>query len=101
MSIFKGKNILITGASCGIGQAFAKKLAEEGANLILVARSFDRLSLVKEELERNSRVNIYVYKADLSKPDGPIRLYDQVKNDGLCVDILINNAGSGIQAGRL
>ena len=90
MERYKDKTILITGASSGIGEAFAKRLNELGANLILTARSEDKLI----ELASTMR-NAYVIPGDLSDRDFPSKLYNSVKEKSLQVDILINNAGFG------
>ena len=90
MDIYKNKTILITGASSGIGECFAKTLNNLGANLILTARSEDKLV----ELASNMK-NAHVIAGDLSKKDFPEKLYSKVKEKNLEVDILINNAGFG------
>lgn len=66
---FKGKNIIITGASGGIGAEIARLCAERGANLVLLARSIDKLENLKKKLEGQYRVRVYVYKLDVSDTD--------------------------------
>lgn len=95
MKSFKGTTALITGASSGIGEAFARTLAARQANLILIARSEDKLHKLAEALSEEHGVAVHVFPGDLSLEDTPQRLYDQVKDKGLSVDILINNAGFG------
>ena len=90
MERYKDKTILITGASSGIGEAFAKRLDQLGANLILTARSENKLISLAETMH-----NAIVISGDLSNPDFPKKLYQQVKERGQIVDILINNAGFG------
>ena len=90
MNEFKNKTILITGASSGIGETFAKKLDKFGARLILTARSEDKLN----ELA-NSMNDAIVIAGDLSKKEFPQQLYDKIKESNREVDILINNAGFG------
>jgi len=90
MNIYKNKTILITGASSGIGQCFAENLDKLGANLILTARSSDKLEDMASKM-----TNAIVIPGDLSKEDFSNELYNQVKNKGIKVDILINNAGFG------
>ncbi|MBO9658636.1 MAG: SDR family oxidoreductase [Chitinophagaceae bacterium] len=85
---------LITGGSAGIGYELAKIFAEEGHNLILVARSESDLQSVRDELE-GSGVNIITITKDLFEPDAAFELYDDIKSRGLTVDILVNNAGQG------
>ena len=90
METYKGKTILITGASSGIGECFAYNLNKMGAKLILTARSEDKL------LDMASNMNdAYVFSGDLSKKNFAKDLYNKIKDENLVVDILINNAGFG------
>lgn len=86
---------LITGASGGIGLAFAKTFAQHGHNVILVARNKDKLKEVQEEIKADSVVETLVYDFDLTSLDNVQRLYDELKSASICVDILVNNAGFG------
>jgi len=95
MNSFKGKTVLITGASSGIGEAFAKKLASSKANLIITARSKDRLELLAKSLERMHSIRVHTYPIDLSQPGSARILYQRIKESGLPIDVLINNAGFG------
>lgn len=90
-----GKTALVTGASSGIGNALATLHAERGGDLIVVARSEDKLNKLKEELEagRGSKVTIVV--KDLAEQGAATDVYEAVKEAGLTVDYLINNAGFG------
>lgn len=92
----KGKSVLITGASQGIGEGLAKGFAEEGADLHLAARNADNLARIKAEVADVSPVAVHLHPLDLTKPDACERLA------GACgeVDILVNNAGV-IPAGSL
>ncbi len=63
---FKGATVLITGASSGIGEAFAHSLAKREANLILTARSQDKLSEIADELKARYRISVHVFPVDLS-----------------------------------
>lgn len=92
---YKGKTALITGASGGIGEVFARQLAARGMNLILVARSEAKLRGIAEELARTHGVKADVIPSDLSKPGAAAALYAATKGEGLAVDLLINNAGFG------
>jgi len=89
------KTALITGASSGIGKEFAKIHAENGGNLIVVARSENKLNDLKKELEETYKINVFVIQKDLTKSNASKEIYDQVHNAGLKVDYLINNAGFG------
>ena len=92
----KGKWALVTGASSGFGVDFARELAARGCNLILTARREDRLNQVAEEITKGYGVSTKIIPMDLSKPEAPQQLYDQIKAQGVQVDVLINNAGFGI-----
>lgn len=84
---------LVTGASSGIGYEFAKVLAKNKHELILVSRNKEKLQKIKKEIERNYKVKVYAYKVDLSQLNEVKRFYLQVKNED--IDILINNCGVG------
>lgn len=84
--------VLITGASGGIGLHFAKIFAEKGYNLILVARSKDKLDSLKQELETNYSITINIYPIDLTSDGAVKEIYDDLKRKSLVVDILVNNA---------
>ncbi len=86
---------LITGASSGIGEAFARKLAAQGRNVLLVARSEDKLITLCNELGRMNSIRAQHVALDLSEPESPARLFDEAQKRGLIVDMLINNAGFG------
>ena len=92
---FKGMTVLITGASSGIGAAFADYLASLGVKLILTARSEEKLRQIADELKQKYAVTVQLFPADLRNIDAPQQIFDQVKAAGLTVDVLINNAGFG------
>lgn len=92
---FKGKWALVTGASAGIGEAFAEALAARGANLILVARRTDRLDAIAARLRAAHGVETLAIAADLSKPEAPEKIAAEIAAAGKPVDILVNNAGYG------
>lgn len=89
------KIALITGASTGIGKELSKIHAEKGGDLIIVARSEDKLNELKKELEEKYKINVFVISMDLTKPNAAREIYEQVQIAGLKVDYLINNAGFG------
>jgi uncharacterized protein len=95
MNAYKGKTALVTGASSGIGEAIAQELATEGVNLVLVARSQDKLTQLADVLSQTCGVRCAVLTADLSLPDCGSKLHGQVSAMGITVDILVNNAGYG------
>lgn len=85
----KGKTVLITGASQGIGEGVAEVFAEEGAVLHLTARSTDKLEAIAARLRGQFGSSVSIYPLDLSGGEAPLRLAEMVGN----VDVLINNAG--------
>ena len=86
--------VLITGASGGIGYELARLFARDHHNLILVARSADKLAQVAIELQSHG-ITVKTIALDLAQPPAPKFLFDQLQREGISVDILINNAGFG------
>src|ERR1043166_4995405 len=86
---------LITGASSGIGAAFARKLAGRGRNVLLVARSEDKLIALCNELGRLTSIRAQYLALDLQRPDAAAQLFEETKKRELEIDMLINNAGFG------
>ena len=91
------ETVLITGASSGIGKTFAFEYAGLGKNLILTARSKDKLDKIKEEIEKKFSVDVKVLIKDLEKENSAAELYGELEKNELHVDILINNAGQHSQ----
>jgi len=91
---FEGKTVLITGASSGIGLAMANEFAKRKANLILVARSENKLQEIAASIRKKER-HVAVIAMDLSEATAAEKLYETVNKKGLNVDLLINNAGYG------
>lgn len=87
---------LITGASSGIGKELATIHAERGGNLILVARSKDKLNELKVELEKKHKVLVSIIPKDLSAAEAAKELFNEVQSLGIQVDYLMNNAGFGL-----
>jgi uncharacterized protein len=85
---------LITGASGGIGYELAKLFARDHHNLVLIARSADKLAQVANELQAHG-VTVKTIALDLTAPPAPRFLFDQLQREGIAIDILINNAGFG------
>ncbi|SDI77190.1 SDR family NAD(P)-dependent oxidoreductase [Mucilaginibacter sp. P25] len=88
--------VLVTGASTGIGYEMAKLLAAQKLDLVLVARSAQKLAELKKELENEHGVQVWVFDQDLSKEANSVLLYETVKAAGLQVTMLVNNAGMGV-----
>ena len=86
---------LITGASSGIGAAFARKFAALGRHVFLVARSEDKLITICNELGRVSGVRAQYFVIDLRDHDAPARLFEEVQRRELDIELLVNNAGFG------
>ena len=82
---------LITGASSGIGAAFAHELAARGHTLVLTARRLDRLETLAATLRQQHRATVTVLPADLADPETPARLCDTLTQRGMAIDWLINN----------
>jgi NAD(P)-dependent dehydrogenase (short-subunit alcohol dehydrogenase family)/thioester reductase-like protein len=92
----RGKVVLITGASSGIGRATAVKVADAGATVLLVARSVERLEDTKAEIEMSGGV-AHIHRCDMSDPDDVERMAEEVLAYHGQVDILVNNAGRSIR----
>jgi short-subunit dehydrogenase len=89
------KQVLITGASSGIGKAFAHEFAKRSYNLILVARRTDRLNALAQELHKAYQIDSTILSIDLSQADATQKIAQAIEEKNLIVDILVNNAGLG------
>lgn len=89
--------VLVTGASSGFGEEFARQYARQGHSLVLVARRLDRLQKLAEELRRQFGVEVVTEQVDLSDIPAVIQLHQRLRERGVAIDILINNAGHGLQ----
>ncbi len=89
MVSYQGKTALITGASSGIGEAFARELAKRGMNLILVARSEDRLQRLSDELSKQYSIKVHVIATDLSQPGAAKNVKAAVQERALAVHPLV------------
>lgn len=92
---FSGQTVLITGASSGIGRAFALAFAALGADVVLVARRVDRLDALAAQIEREQDVKAHVAAVDLMAPETPSELQAELAQRGIAITALINNAGLG------
>jgi len=92
----KEKYAIVTGASCGIGYELAKVLAKDGKNIVVVARSRDRLEDLKREIENKHGTQVKVLAQDLSDPKAPQEIFSELDKDKIGVDVLVNNAGFGV-----
>src|SRR5437762_5702498 len=89
--------VLITGASSGFGEVFARQYAAQGHSLVLVARRLDRLQTLAEALRQQFRIEVVVEQVDLSDIAAVIQVHQRLSARGIEIDILINNAGHGLQ----
>jgi short-subunit dehydrogenase len=92
-----GKTALVTGASSGIGKAFAELLAEKGYTLVITARRRDRLDALAETLRQRHAIEVHTIAADLAEADASARIVAELQHRGILIDFLVNNAGYGVQ----
>jgi hypothetical protein len=90
-----GETVLITGASSGIGWELARLFAAEKSDLVLVARSHDRLERLAVALHQQHGCQTRIIVEDLARPGAAQDIFDQLQRDGVRVDVLVNNAGFG------
>ena len=86
---------LVTGASGGIGEELARLFAADGHDLVLLARSRDKLARLSEELEGKHGIAACVVVSDLARPEAPQEIFEELTAGGVTVDALVNNAGFG------
>ncbi len=99
MKFFQGCTALITGASSGLGEEFARQLAPHAHALLLTARRMDRLEAIKAELTRSHpNLSVYCYALDLADMDALDRFIRWLSDEGIRINFLINNAGLGDHA---
>ena len=89
--IFNNKTVIVTGASEGVGAATARKFAEAGANLVLVARGKKKLEAIAEELRDKTRVEIFAM--DVADPEACVNVFKKADFEYGRIDVLVNNAG--------
>lgn len=93
---WRGRRALVTGASAGIGQAYAEVLAARGCHLVLTARRLDRLEALATHLRAQHGVEVDCIAADLAEPDAITRLCSELESRRIAIDLLVNNAGFGV-----
>ncbi len=91
----KTQTTLITGASGGIGYELAKLFAHDHYNLVLVARSTDKLNRIASDLQGQFGIRVKALALDLGAPSASTFLFEQLQREGVAVDVLVNNAGFG------
>lgn len=89
------KFVLITGATSGIGLELTKLFAQDKYNLVLVARSQDELDKTATDLKSQYGVEVTTIAKDLFKRESPFEVYEEVKNKGITINVLVNDAGQG------
>src|SRR4030042_4232980 len=87
---------LVTGASSGIGYQLAKLFAKDGKNIVVVARSQDRLEELKKEIENEYGTSVMVLAKDLSAPKSAHEIFSELEKKNVNVDVLVNNAGLAV-----
>jgi uncharacterized protein len=92
----KGKNVVITGASSGIGEKIAKEAAASGANVVLLARSSDKLEQISADITSKASSSCYTYTLDVSDLEAVQQTFENIFATVGTVDVLVNNAGFGV-----
>ncbi len=101
MSEGRGKTALVTGASSGIGKAYAELLAAKGYALVLTARRRERLDELAATLRQQHGIDAHVIAADLAAPEAPAQIVAELQQRALRIDLLVNNAGYGVPGSYL
>ena len=96
MRELENKNIVITGASSGIGEKIAMLVAQKGARPILIARSSDKLKSISENIHAKTSANCLYYSLDVSDIEQVKKVFKQIRDEVGHIDVLLNNAGFGV-----
>src|SRR5699024_7295506 len=96
--MLQGKNIIVTGASSGIGERLVWHIAKNGGTPIMIARSLPKLKEQKEEIRRSFHVTAHVYQTDITDADSYQTIITNILDDHKQIHGLINNAGVGVFA---
>lgn len=97
----RGQYALITGASSGIGEACARKFAESGVNLVILARRLERLSTLAADLQKDFGVKVIPLPLDVQDAQAITKLADRLRDDKISIDILVNNAGLALSTDKM
>jgi short-subunit dehydrogenase len=89
------KYALITGATSGIGHEFAKLFAQDGYNLVLVARNTEALENISRDFKSKHQIEVLTIAKDLFKRESPFEIYDELQSKSIHIDVLVNDAGQG------
>src|SRR5271170_8142126 len=100
-NFIKGKTVLITGASSGIGQACAEQFAKLGADLIIAARRKDRLDSLSKRLQEECSIKVLAVELDVRNKSQVEVLFNKLSQDGIMVDIVVNNAGLALSTDKI
>lgn len=95
-NLSKTQYALITGATSGIGNGFAQLLAQDGINLVIIARNETRLEEVKNALESKYSIKVFVIARDLADPAAPSEIFKTLEHEGIVLSMLVNNAGFNV-----
>ena len=96
MNSLQGKLIVITGASGGLGKEIAIQAAKQGARVVLLARSMDKLEELRQRLLETYQMDVYAFRLDVANPSDVQEVFEQIAREVGEVDILVNNAGYGM-----
>ena len=99
MGRLKGKTVVITGASSGIGEKVAYYAAEQGATPVLVARSYNNLVKIADTIKERYNITCFTYQLDVSNVPAVKEVFSQIYSECKVVDVLVNNAGTSAAAG--